>query len=50
MKDLDSEEQLTQVAESDDSESSDEKLEHSSFLDGTKKEAKSKFVIDNNTR
>ncbi|XP_075983137.1 BIR repeat containing ubiquitin-conjugating enzyme isoform X3 [Anticarsia gemmatalis] len=46
---LDVEEQLTQVAESDDSESSEEKLEQY-FIDAVKKETgRSKVVVDNST-
>ncbi|XP_050551225.1 baculoviral IAP repeat-containing protein 6 isoform X3 [Spodoptera frugiperda] len=45
---IDVEEQLTQVAESDDSESSEEKLEQY-FNDAVKKETRTKLVVDNST-
>ena len=47
--DIDVEEQLTQVAESDDSESSEEKLEQY-FIDAVKKETRTKIVVDNSCR
>ncbi|KAJ8724125.1 hypothetical protein PYW07_008105 [Mythimna separata] len=46
--DIDVEEQLTQVAESDDSESSEEKLEQY-FIDAVKKETRTKLVVDNSS-
>uniref|UniRef100_A0A2A4K910 UBC core domain-containing protein n=1 Tax=Heliothis virescens TaxID=7102 RepID=A0A2A4K910_HELVI len=45
---IDVEEQLTQVAESDDSESSEEKLEQY-FIDAVKKETRTKLVVDNSS-
>lgn len=48
IKDIDLDEQLTQVTESDDSES-EEKLEQY-FLDAVKKETRIKPVIDNITK
>lgn len=46
---MDTEEQLTQVAESDDSDSSEEKLEN--FLNPiSEKESKTKVVVDHSTR
>lgn len=47
---MDAEEQLTQVAESDDSESSEERFENYFLNPISEKESKSKVVVDNNTR
>lgn len=47
---MDAEEQLTQVAESDDSESSEENLEKYFLNSICETKSKTKVLVDNNTR